>query len=194
MRVFHTNVSWWFSTGICVTVKSPQVSGTLLSILADLNNAVVWIVSSRALISNSLIPFTNLLGTVPRAPIIIGITVTFMFHSLFSSQARSWYLSLFSSSFNFYLWSAGTAKFTIRQVRFFCGLSLDLVEIRRSVCISKSLRSLCVSFSKTDSGLCKCHLCVWSNLNVLHSSLVDHLPHPVVYYYYYLLIRFFHIS
>ena len=35
--------------------KSPQVSRTLLSILAVLNNAVVWMVSTRPLISKSSI-------------------------------------------------------------------------------------------------------------------------------------------
>ena len=62
--------SWW-----------NQVSWTLLSILADLGNAVVWIVSICPAISKSSSPFTNPLVTVPRAPITIGITVTFMFHS-----------------------------------------------------------------------------------------------------------------
>ena len=36
-------------------------------------------------------------------------------------------VSLFSLSFIFTLWSAGTAKFTIRQLLFFCWLSLSLV-------------------------------------------------------------------
>ena len=61
--------------------KSPQVSWTLLSILADLNNAVVSMVSTRPLISKSTHPCTNPLVTVPSAPITIGITVTFMFQS-----------------------------------------------------------------------------------------------------------------
>ena len=96
--------------------KSPQVSRTLLSILADLNYAVVWMVSTRPVISKSSSPCINPLVTVPRAPITIGIIVTFMFHSFFNFQARLRYLSLFSHSFNFSLWSAGTAKFTILQV------------------------------------------------------------------------------
>ena len=41
-------------------------------------------------------------------------------------------------------------------------------EIRWSVCMSKSHRSLCVSFSWTGAGLCIYHLVVWSNLNFLH--------------------------
>ena len=42
--------------------------------------------------------------------------------------------------------------------------------------ISKSQRILFVSFSMTDSGLCICHLFVWSNLNFLHNSLWISLP------------------
>ena len=39
--------------------------------------------------------------------------VTCVFHSFFHSLARSRYLSFFSHSFSFILWSAGTAKSTI---------------------------------------------------------------------------------
>ena len=95
--------------------KSPQVSRTLLSIPADLNNAVVWMVSIRHLISKSSSPCTNPLMTIPRAPITISITVTFMFNSL----AKSRYLFFFSLSFNFTLCSVGTTKSTFRLVLFF---------------------------------------------------------------------------
>ena len=100
--------------------KSPQVSRTLLSILAVFNNAVVWMVSTRPPTSKSSRPFNNPLVTVPKVPITISIIVTFMFHSFFfNSLARSRYLSLFSHSFSFILWSAGTAKSTILQIFFF---------------------------------------------------------------------------
>ena len=98
--------------------KSPQVSRTRLSILAVLNNAVVWIVSTHPPTSKSPWPFNNPLVTVPNAPITIGTIVTFMFHSFFNSLARSRYLSFFSLSFRFILWSAGTAKLTILQILF----------------------------------------------------------------------------
>ena len=55
--------------------KSPRMSRTLLSILADLNNVVVWMASTRPLISKSSSPFTNPWVTVPRAPITIGIVI-----------------------------------------------------------------------------------------------------------------------
>ena len=98
--------------------KSPQVSRTLLSILAVLNNVVVWMVSIRTPTSKYSSLFNNPLVTVPNAPITIGIIVTCMFHSFFNSVARSRYLSFFSHSFSFILWSAETAKSTIYNYYF----------------------------------------------------------------------------
>ena len=100
--------------------KSPQVSRTLLSILTILSNAVVWIVSTLPPTSKSTRPFNNPLVIVSKASITIGTIVTFMFHSFFNSLARSRYLSFFSHSFSFILWSAGTAKSTILLFLFFC--------------------------------------------------------------------------
>ena len=97
-----------------------QVSKTLLSIVDDLNNTVVWMVSTRPLISKSSCLCTNLLATEQRTTITIGITVTFTFHCFFSSLGRSTYLSLFSPSFSFYQWAAGTTKST---GSLFCWLS-----------------------------------------------------------------------
>ena len=98
--------------------KSPQISRTLFSILAVFNNAVAWIVSTRPPTFKSSSPFSNFLVTVLNAPITICIIVTCMFHSFFSSLARSRYLSFSSYSFSF-MRSAGTAKSTILQVLFF---------------------------------------------------------------------------
>ena len=167
--------------------KSPQVFRTLLSILAVFNNAAVWMVSTRLPTSKSSRPFNNPLVTVPKAPITIGIIVTFMFRSFFNSLARSECLSLFSHSFSFILWSTGIAKSTILQIFFFFFfffffLLLIIImsglraEIRRSICISKSHRCLCVYFSRTGAGLCIYHLLAWSNLNFLHISLWITLP------------------
>ena len=80
-----------------------------------------------------------------------------MFHSFFNSLARSKYLSFFSLSFSFILWSA-------------------VAKIRWSVCISKCHRRLCVLFSMTGTGLCIYHLLVWSNLDFLHISQWITLP------------------
>ena len=67
--------------------KFPQVSRTLLSILADFNNALVWMTSTFPLISKSSRPFTEPLGIVPNAPITI-------FRCFFNSLSRSKYLLL----------------------------------------------------------------------------------------------------
>ena len=108
--VFHWNLN---------DINSPQVSRTLLSILAVLNNAIVWMVSTRPPTSKTSNPFNNPLVTVPNAPFIIGIIVTCIFHIFFNFLARSRYLSFFSHSFSFILRLAGTAKSTILQVLFF---------------------------------------------------------------------------
>ena len=112
--------------------KSPQVSRTLLSILDVLNNAVVWMVSTRPPTFKSPYPFNNPLVTVPKAPISIVIIVTGMFHGFFNSLARSRYLSFFSHSFRFILWSAGTETSTILHILFFMIIirSVLLTEIR----------------------------------------------------------------
>ena len=69
--------------------KSPQVSRTLLSILAVFNNVVVWMVSTQPPTSKYSRPFNNPLVTVPKAPITIGIIVTFIFRSFFNSLSSS---------------------------------------------------------------------------------------------------------
>ena len=76
LMVFHWSLS---------DSKSPQVSRTFLSFLSILNDVVVWMVSSCPPTSKSFSPFYNSLVTVPRALIMIGIIVTFIFHSFFNS-------------------------------------------------------------------------------------------------------------
>ena len=119
IRGFHISVSWWSFHWWWSDSKSPQVSRTLLNIQAVFNNAVVWIISTQQPTSKSSRPFNNPFVTVSKAPITIGIVVTFMFHSFLNSLAWSRYLFLFSHSFSFILWSAGTAKPTILQIFFF---------------------------------------------------------------------------
>ena len=51
-----------------------------------------------------------------------------------------------------------------------------LAGIRWSVCMLKSHRGLCMSFSRTGAGLCIYHLLVWSNLNFLRISQWITLP------------------
>ena len=170
--VFHRSLS---------DSKSPQVSRTLLSILAVLSNAVIGIVSTRPQTSESSRPFNKPLVIVLKAPITIGTIVTFMFHSFFNSLARSGYVSFLSHSFSGQLG---------QESRQFCKLSFLLLiiirsdllaEIRWSVCMSKSHRSLCMSFSRTGAGLCM-HISFVSvvKYKFLAHFPVDHLAYSVV--------------
>ena len=84
---------------IVIHCKSPKVSRTLHSVLPDLN-MVVWILSARPPISNSLSLFTEPLGIVPRVPITTGITDIFIFHCFFLVL-----LQVLSTYFSFrFLW------------------------------------------------------------------------------------------
>ena len=103
---------------------------------------------------------------------MFDITVTFLFPGIFLVPSKVHIPVFLFASFYFSLLSAGIAKSTIRQVLVFFSTyrSGRLVEIRESVSISKSQRSLCISFSWTDSGVYIYHLFVWSNCNLLHNS------------------------
>ena len=148
---------------------------TLLSILAVLKNVVVWTLSTRPLISKSSSPFNNPFVTVPKVPIPIGMIFTFMFHSFFIFPKKVEVFILLITFLQFYSVVNQNSKVDnfASYLSFFFFLLIiirfgRLVEIRWSVCMSKSHRSLCVTFSRTDAGLCIYHLSVWSNLNFLY--------------------------
>ena len=110
-------------------------------------------VSTRPPTSKSSSPFNSPLVTVPNAPIMICIIVTFMFHSFYPFRSKVGVLILLFTFFRFYS--------LIKVDNFECSLFLLLItirsgflaEIRWSVCISKSHRSLCVSFSRTAADV-----------------------------------------
>ena len=112
-------------------------------------------VYTRCLISKSSSFSTFPLLTVPSEPVIISITVSFTFIS-FSVflQGQGTYLS-----FRFLL--VITSEQPERQSQLFkkfyflstINRSGRLTKIRGSVSVSKSQRSLCVSFSRMESGL-----------------------------------------
>ena len=114
--------------------KSPQISRTLFSIQADLNNTLVSMASARPWISNSFSHLFKPFRIVLSAPVTIVITVNFMFR-----------------------WN-GKFHYSAGSIFFFFLLSIcnsDLRNgIRLTVCTTKSQRILCVSFSWTDSRLC----------------------------------------
>ena len=108
--------------------KFPQVSRTLLSILAVLNNAVVWIVSTCPPTSKSSSPFSNPLVIVPKAPITIGMIVTRMFHSFFQFPSKVEVLILLFTFFQFYSVVSRDSKVDYFASSLFCyWLLLSLV-------------------------------------------------------------------
>ena len=169
--------------------KSPQVSRSLLSILLDLSNVVVRTDFARPVISKSSSPCTNLLVTVPRAPITIGIIVTFMFYSFFNSLTKSKNLSFFSHRFNFTLWLARTAKPTILQVLSFFFFFFFFFDYYK---IWSSRRGLVfrLNIEIPDEFV---PIILWDRFWVVHISFVrmvnlqllaqfpvDHIGHPIV--------------
>ena len=91
-------------------------------------DAVVWMVSTRPLTSNSSSPFNNSFVTVAKAPITIVIIVIFMFISFFNSLARSRYLSFF---FIFFQYNSVVSRYSkvhnFTSSLFFCWLLWVLV-------------------------------------------------------------------
>ena len=126
--------------------KSLHVFRTFLSILADLNKAVVWMVSICPPISNPSIPLSKRLCNVLSAPTNISIPV--MFPKYVSSLTQSKYLSLFSFYFLLFF-----------LLLFFLGGG--------SVCISKFLYSLWVFY--TTIGL-RSFTWVWVTACLFKSS------------------------
>ena len=158
--------------------ESPQVSGTLLRILVDFNNVVV---STRPQIYNWSRPLLKPLEIVPRAPITIRITVTFMLNSFFGSLAR--YLSLFSFSLIFLCGPLGRQGPLFDRFSFlFFFLFIYYHWVWASgrdymICLYLEIpENLLVSFSRTDSSLCMYHFVVWANFSLAHKSLWTTFP------------------
>ena len=132
--------------------RSPEVSRTLLSILAVLNDAVVWMVSTRPPNSDSSSLFSNPLVTVPNAPITIGIIVTCMFHSFFQFPSKVEVLILLFTFFQFYSVVSRDSKVDYFASSLFLLIIIKsslLAGIRWSVCMLKSHRGSCVASSWT---------------------------------------------
>ena len=110
--------------------KSPQVSMTLLSILAVLNNVVLWMVSTRLPTSKTPSPFNNPLVTLLEAPIIVDIILTFMFQSFFHSFFKVEVPILLFTFFQFYYVISRDSKvdnFVNSLLFFFCWLLFGLI-------------------------------------------------------------------
>ena len=162
--VYHWSFSDW---------KSPQVSATVLTILSDLNNAVLRMVSSCHLISMSSNSFTNSLEIDLTASTIICMTVNFTFHIYFIPLASTGTYLRFRFLLCSHCGLPGRRSPLFSRLSVFCWMSLSdrLVDIKWFVCISKSQRYLCVSFSWMDFELILYPLFEWLNQNLLHNSL-----------------------
>ena len=155
--------------------KSPQVPRTLLIILTDLNDSLVWIVSTRLFISNSSSPCTNPLLTIPRVSITIGITIIFMFHSFFNSLASSkCFLSILLCGQPGQK-SPKFGKLSVLGLGFFF---IDLVVWPRldDPFESQNPSVVCASHSLGQILGCTYTICSLSNFNFLHSSRWITLP------------------
>ena len=118
-------------------------------------------------------PLIKPLGIVPSGPVTNGVTFTFI------AILIIWQGLTTSISFSF-LWfllcgppgcqSSLFGRFFIYFLFFWLIISWScfLAEIGLAVCISKSQRTLCISFSRTDSGLSIYYLFIWSNFSFLH--------------------------
>ena len=117
--------------------KSRQVSRTILSILAILNNVVLWMVSTRSPPSKSSWPFNNTFSYRAKSTnhnwynFHLHIPYFFPFYSKIKVL-----ISLFT--FSLIPWSAGTAKMTILHIFIFFLIIIRsglLVKIGLSVCM-----------------------------------------------------------
>ena len=144
-----------------ISDNKSQIFCTLLSILANINKAVMCMVSSRPFISKFSSPCTTPLMTVPKASITIAITV--MFNSFFQLPSKVEVFIFLFAVFQFYSVFCRDSKVHNSASSFFfffffflltITTSGRLAENTRSVCISKSQSILCVSFPRTNSVLC----------------------------------------
>ena len=102
LRDFHISVGWWFFTGVWATASLLNSPGLFWVFWPNVNNALVWTVSTNPVISKSSSLFTNPLVTVPRAPIKIAIIDNYMWHSFFQFPSKVEILIHLFQFFKFY--------------------------------------------------------------------------------------------
>ena len=110
-RVSHTSVSRWFSTGVWVKANLLKYPDLLILII------LVFGWSPLVLLFPSLpVPLSILWWLYQAHQFLLVSPPLSCSIVFFSSLARSRYLSFFLLYFSFTMWSAETAKSTIRQV------------------------------------------------------------------------------
>ena len=116
--------------------KSPQISRTLLNILVDFSNAIVWMSSILLLIFNSLSLFPGsrelFLGLQLRLVSLLPPCST-------GSPAKSSYLSSFSLSFIYSLLSSRMVKSTRWRLFFFMLINIRSDPLDLEICVYQIL-------------------------------------------------------
>ena len=144
--------------------KSPQVSRTLLSILADLNNEIVWMVSTFSVISTSSSLCTSPSVTEQlirsslscskvffqfpcKVEVIIILFTFFQFHSVVSRDNKVHY----SASY-----------------LFFCWLLLGLVVLPGlgDPFVCQNFRGVCVSHFPRQKQGCAYTICLYGQISI----------------------------
>ena len=165
------NYNYFFLFTLCDS-KSTQVSRTHLSILADLNYVVVWIVSTHPLLYKSSTSFNNPSLTVPRAQTTIVINTSFMstfFHFPCKIKVFILLFAFFPAPdtyLSFNILSARTAKSKILHVLFRCCLSEGLVVRPRlgDTFVCQNPIGVCVSYSPGQMLGCGHNFCLYSQI------------------------------
>ena len=149
--VFHSSLS---------DSKSPQVSRTLLSILAVLNNTVVCMVSTRPPTSKSSSPSNNPLVTVPKAPITIGINCHLHIPLFFQFPCKVEVLILLFRFFQFYSvvnWESKVDNFA-NSLFFFWGGGVLSISVIVCFYVSLGISAFYYLFTSTlKKNLCAEH-------------------------------------
>ena len=148
-------------------------------------------VSARPPISNSCSSLIKPLGIVLSTPVTIGIAVSLMFNSffVFFRQGLGTYLSF---SFALYgllkrqnpIFVTLSLVFLSLSFSLSCQLSYSFFpffsEIRGSVCISKSQRISCISFSQNRFRFLQILFGWMTKFQFFAQFSVDYLSHPVM--------------
>ena len=140
-------------------------------------------ISTRPPISKSPSPCINPLMTVPRAPITIGINVTFMFHSFsIPRQGRSSYLYFRFLSVLFW-GQLGQQSPHIGKFSFSYQLLQGPVVWPRlgDPFVSQNTRGICVPHSPGQTLGCAYTICSYDQISISSQFPLNHLPGPVVF-------------
>ena len=148
--------------------KSPQVFRTLLSILNNLNNAVVWLGLPSSSYFQILQSLYQSFGDCTKSTNYNWYHRNFHVPQFFQFPGNSVFFQFLICGL------AGQQSPRFSKFSFSCWLSLSLVIWLRVNDPFESQRSLCISFSRTDFRLCILLLLLsllFYCLRVLHTSV-----------------------